>query len=168
MIHNLNSIHLLLVAAAAACIYLSVREVRRHYISTWRLFAPGLFALFIGTVLSLLQLGEREPPPAWLFGAALGGGIAVGTLRGLTINIRHDMYRPQVNLSHKSRLLLVWVAIVAAAAVAVECVGAFLGSPDLEMLRRGAALVAMLCGGAMLGRALLLTLRVYHANRVNA
>ena len=38
----------------------------------------------------------------------------------------------------------------------------------LEMLRRGAALVAMLCGGAMLGRALLLTLRVYHANRVNA
>ncbi|WP_422029954.1 hypothetical protein [Reyranella sp.] len=168
MIHNLNSVHLLLVAAAGACIHLSVREVRRRYISIWRLFAPAMFALFVGAVLSLLQLGESRPPAPWLFAAALGGGFALGTVRGMTIGIRHDMYRPQVNLTHKSKLMLVWVAIVVGVAVAVECVGAFFGSADLETPRLGAALVAMLCGGAMLGRALLLTLRLYRGDRVSA
>ncbi len=127
-----------------------------------------MFALFVGAVLSLLQLGESRPPAPWLFAAALGGGFALGTVRGMTIGIRHDMYRPQVNLTHKSKLMLVWVAIVVGVAVAVECVGAFFGSADLETPRLGAALVAMLCGGAMLGRALLLTLRLYRGDRVSA
>ena len=166
MFHHLTSVHLLLVAAAGACIYLSLREVRRRYISIWRLFAPALLALFIGGVLSLLQFAEREP--SWLFGAALAGGFIGGTVRGMTIGIRHDMYRPQVNLSHRSKLLLVGVAIVVGAAVAVECIGAFLARRDLEILRLGASLVALLCGGAMVGRALLLTIRLYRADRVRA
>lgn len=163
MVHNLTLVHLLLVCAAAGCIYLSLREVRRRYISTWRLFAPAFLALFAGAILSLLQLVERQPP--WLFGAALSAGFVVGAVRGIMIGIRHDMYRPQVNLTQAAKLLLLWVSIVVGAAVAVECLGAFLASPDLEIFRLGAAIVAMFCGSAMLGRATLLTIRLHRADR---
>ncbi len=163
MIHNLTLVHLLLVGAAGGCIYLSLREVRRRYISTWRLFAPAFLALFAGTILSLLQFAEHQPP--WLFGAALAAGIVVGAARGMMIGIRHDMYRPQVNLTDAAKLLLVWVAIVVGAAVAVECVAAFLASAELEIFRLGAAIVAMFCGSAMLGRATLLTIRLHRADR---
>ena len=166
MTYHLTSVHLLLVAAACGCIYLSLREVRRRYISTWRLFAPGLLALFVGVVLSLLQLAQREPP--WLLGAALAGGFVGGAVRGMMIGIRHDKYRPQVNLSHRSKLLLLGVAILVGTAAAIECLVAFFARPDLELLRLGAALVALLCGAAMLGRALLLTIRLYRADRVSA
>jgi len=163
VIHNLNVVHLLLVGAAVGCIYLSLREVRRRYISTWRLFAPAFLALFAATILSLLQLAEHQP--RWLFGAGFVAGFVVGAARGMMIGIRHDMYRPQVNLSHAAKLILVWVAVVVGAAVAVECVATFLGDPNLEIFRLGAALVAILCGSAMLGRALLLTIRLYRADR---
>ena len=163
MIHNLTLVHLLLAGAAGGCIYLSLREVRRRFISTWRLFAPALLALFAGTILSLLQLAERQP--LWLFGAALAAGFVVGAARGIMIGIRHDMYRPQVNLTDAAKLLLLWVAVAVGAAVAVECVAAFLGNPELEIFRLGAALVAMFCGSAMLGRALLLTIRLHRADR---
>jgi hypothetical protein len=163
VVHNLTLVHLLLVGAAGGCIYLSLREVRRRYISTWRLFVPALLALFAGIVLSLLQLAEHQP--RWPFGAALAAGFIVGAARGMMIGIRHDMYRPQVNLTDAAKLLLLWVAIAVGAAVAVECVAAFLGSPELEIFRLGAALVAMVCGSAMLGRALLLTIRLYRADR---
>lgn len=163
MIHNLTLVHLLLVGAAGGCIYLSLREVRRRYISTWRLFAPAFLALFAGTILSLLQFAEHQPP--WLFGAALVAGFVVGAIRGMMIGIRHDMYRPQVNLTHAAKLLLLWVAIAVGAAVAMECVAAFLARPELEIFRLGAALLAMLCGSAMLGRALLLTIRLHLADR---
>ncbi len=166
MIHHLTLVHLLLVGAAGGCIYLSLREVRRRYISIWRLFAPAFLAVFVGIVLSLLQFAERQPP--WPFGAAFAGGFVVGAVRGMTISIQHDMYRPQVNLTHAARLLLLWVAIVVGTAVAVECAGAFFDSPDLKIFRLGAALVAMLCGGAMLGRALLLTIRLHRADRGSA
>jgi len=163
VIHNLTLVHLLLVGAAGGCIYLSLREVRRRYISTWRLFAPAVLALFAGGILSLLQLAERQPP--WLFGAALATGFVVGAAHGMMIGIKHDMYRPQVNLTQAAKLLLLWVAIVVGAAVAVECLCAFLARPDLKIFRLGAALVAMFCGGAMLGRALLLTIRLHRADR---
>lgn len=166
MIHNLTLVHFLLAAAAAGCIYLSLREVRRRYISTWRLFAPAFLALFVGAVLSLLQFAERQPP--WMFGAALAAGFVIGGMRGVRIGIQHDMYRPQVNLSHAAKLLLLWVAIVVGAAVSVECLGAFFNTPELEIFRLLAALVAMVCGGAMLGRALLLTIRLHRADRGGA
>lgn len=166
MIHNLTLVHLLLVGAAGGCIYLSLREVRRRYISAWRLFAPAVLALFAGGILSLLQFAERQPP--WLFGTALAAGFVVGAARGITIGIRHDMYRPQVNLTQAAKLVLLWVAIVVGAAVAVECLCAFLANPGLEIFRLGAALVAIFCGSAMLGRALLLTIRLHRADRGSA
>lgn len=166
MIHNLTLVHLLLIGAAGGCIYLSLREVRRRYISIWRLFAPAFLALFVGVVLSVLQFAEHQPP--WLFGAALAIGFVVGAVRGMRIGIQHDMYRPQVNLTHAAKLLLLWVAVVVGVCVAVECVGAFFANPALEIFQLGAALVAMLCGAAMLSRALLLTIRLYRADRGSA
>jgi hypothetical protein len=166
VIHNLTLVHLLLALAAGGCIYLSLREVRRRYISTWRLFAPAFMALFVGCVLSLLQLAEHQP--AWMFGSALGVGFAIGAIRGMTIGIEHDMYRPRVNLSHAAKLLLLWVAIVVGGTVVVECVGAFFDRPELDLVRFAAALVAMACAGAMLGRALLLTIRLHRADRGSA
>ena len=162
MIHHLTLVHLLLVGAAGACIYLALREVRRRYISTWRLFAPAFLAVFIGIVLSLLQLAEHQPP--WLFGTAFAAGFVVGAVRGMRIGIQHDMYRPRVTLTHAAKLLLLWVAIVVGGAVAVECVGAVFASPNFEVFRLGAALAAMLCAGAMLGRALLLTVRLHRTD----
>lgn len=50
----------------------------------------------------------------------------------MMIGIKHDMYRPQVNLTQAAKLLLLWVAIVVGAAVAVECLFAFLARPDLR------------------------------------
>jgi hypothetical protein len=166
VIHNLTLVHLLMVASAGGCIYLSLREVRRRYLSTWRLFAPAFLALFVGVVLSLLQFAERQPP--WPFGLALVAGFMIGGARGMTIGIQHDMYRPRVNLSHAAKLLLLWVAIIVGLAVLVECLGAFFGTPTLEVFRLLAALIAMVCGGAMLGRALLLAIRLHRADRGSA
>lgn len=166
MIHNLTLVHLLLVLAAGSCIYLSLREVRRRYISTWRLFAPAFLALFVGSILSLLQLAEHRP--LWMFGTAVGSGFAVGALRGMTIGIEHDMYRPRVNITHAAKMLLLWVAIVLGATVLVECVGAFFGYPAFEIFQYTGALVAMFCAGAILGRALLLTIRLHRADRGSA
>ena len=166
MIHNLTLVHLLLALAAGGCIYLSLREVRRRYLSTWRLFAPAFMALFVGGILSLLQLAEHQP--AWMFGTALGIGFVIGAIRGMMIGIQHDMYRPRVDLSHAAKLLLLWVAITVGATVVVECMGAFFGFPEFDLFRFLAALVAMLCAGAMLGRAFLLTIRLHRADRGSA
>ena len=166
MIHNLTLVHLLLAAAAGGCIYLSLREVRRRYISTWRLFAPAFLALFVGSVLSVLQFAEQQPP--WIFGAALAAGFLIGGARGMTIGIQHDMYRPQVNLTQAAKLLLLWVAVVVGVAVVVEAIGAFFDRPELEIFRLWAALVAMISAGEMMGRALLLTIRLHRANRGGA
>jgi hypothetical protein len=50
----------------------------------------------------------------------------------------------------------------------VECLGAFFSTPALEVFRLLAALIALVCGGAMLGRALLLTIRLHRADRGSA
>lgn len=166
MIHNLTLVHLQLIVAAGGCIYLSLREVRRRYISTWRLFAPAFLAVFVGSVLSLLQVAEHRP--AWSFGLALATGFAIGGARAMMIGIQHDMYRPQVNLSHAAKLLLLWVAITVGAAAVIECIGAYSGRHDLEIFRLWAAYVAQGCAGAMFGRALLLTIRLHRADRGSA
>jgi len=52
--------------------------------------------------------------------------------------------------------------------VVVECLGAFFGFPEFDLFRFLAALAAMLCAGAMLGRAFLLTIRLHRADRGSA
>ena len=80
MVEKLSVIHLLLVIAAAACIYLVVRELRRSYVSQWRLFAPGLAALFVALEMFLIQVAAGEP--RWPFLAATGIGLVIGAVRG--------------------------------------------------------------------------------------
>lgn len=158
MIHNLTLVHLLLAVAAAGCIYLALREVRRRYVSQWRLFAPASLALFIALAMTLAQLVVGQP--RWTFGVALAAGVILGGIRGFMIGITHDMYRPQVNVSYPAKLVLLAVAISIGAATAVEIVGAY-ARPALETPRYWAALMATLCAGAMLARATVLIFRLH-------
>lgn len=157
MIHNLSLVHVLLALGAAACIYLVVRELRRTYISQWRLFAPGTAALFVAVGLFLIQIGAGRP--LWAFGAAAVIGLVIGSARGMMIGLQHDLYRPQVIISRPAKLALLAVAVGVGICTVLEIIGAF-ASPALEKVRYWAALSAVVCAVAMLARALVLTIRL--------
>lgn len=157
MVHNLSLVHVLLALGAGASIYLVVRELRRTYVSEWRLFAPGTAALFVAAGLFLIQIGAGQP--LWAFGAAAAAGLVIGGARGMMIGLQHDLYRPQVIISQPAKLVLLAVAVAVGICVALEIVGAF-ASPALEKLRFWAALSAMVCAVAMMTRALVLTIRL--------
>ena len=147
----------MLVLGALACFYLVVRELRRTYVSQWRLFAPGLAALFVAVVLFLSQIIAGQP--RLTFAAAAVAGLLAGGIRGMMLPLQHDLYRPQILISQNAKLALLAVSVAVGLCVGLEIVGAFL-SPALEELRYGAALGAVFCALAMLGRASALTLRV--------
>ena len=86
---------------------------------------------------------------------ALLAGLGAGGVRGSLMRIEHDFYRPKVVMSPVARFGLLAVALVVAAATAVEILGAR-AVPALEPARYGAALVAMVCAAAMQGRAVAL------------
>lgn len=157
MVHGLSLVHVLLVLGAVACIYLVVRELRRTYVSQWRLFAPGLAGLFVAGGLFLMQIVAGQP--RWAFAAAAGVGLATGVARGLTISLGHDLYHPRIIVSHFAKLTLLGVSLGIGLCVVLEIIGAF-SSPGLEKVRLWAALSAMVCAVAMLGRALVLTVRL--------
>jgi hypothetical protein len=159
MMHNLSIVHVLLALSAAACIYLVLRELRRTYVSQWRLFAPGAAALFVAAGLFLTQIGAGQPLSA--FGTAAVLGLVVGGVRGMMIGLQHDRYQPQVIISRPAKLVLLGVAVGVGACVALEIIGAAL-SPAMEEVRLWAALSAMVCAAAMLARALVLTIRLHH------
>lgn len=158
MFHNLSLVHALLALAAAASIYLVVREVRRTYVSQWRLFAPGTMALVAATGLMLLQVGGGQA--RWPFAAAMAAGAAIGMVRGMMLEVHHDLYKPQIIISRAARISLLCVALAVGGCVAVEIVGA-IAKPALDKVRFWAALIAMVCAVAMLGRALMLTIRLH-------
>ena len=155
MLDKLSLIHALLVAGAAACIYLVIRELRRTYVSQWRLFAPGLAALFVAAEMFLIQGAGGQP--RWPFLVALAIGATIGGVRGLTIALKHDLYRPQIMISQPAKQVLLLVAIGVGVCVALEIVGVFTHHPALRLW---ASLSAVVCAGAMLMRALVLTLRL--------
>lgn len=158
MIYNLTVVHALLVLASAACIYLVVRELRRAYVSQWRLFAPGSAALVVAGILFLAQIGAGQP--LWAFVAAAVVGFVIGWIRGMMIGLVHDAYRPQVIVSPNAKLSLLGVALGVGVCTALEIFGA-IESVSFEKLRLWAALSAMVCAVAMLARALVLTVRLH-------
>ncbi|CAN5922961.1 hypothetical protein BH11PSE3_BH11PSE3_47670 [soil metagenome] len=160
MIHNLSLVHVLLALAAAATIYLVMRENRRTYVSQWRLFAPGIAGSFVAAVLFLTQIGAGEP--RWLFVAAAVAGLVIGAVRGGMIGLQHDRYNPEIVIAHRAGLVYLAVSFGVAICAALEIIGAY-ASPDLEKLRFWAALSAMVLAMAMLSRALALTIR-FHRN----
>ncbi|TAJ26380.1 MAG: hypothetical protein EPO67_18465 [Reyranella sp.] len=156
--HNLTLVHALLALAAAASIYLVVRELRRTYVSQWRLFAPGAVAMVAATGLMLLQIGGGQA--RWPFAVALVAGVIIGIARGLMIDVHHDLYQPQIIISRAARISFLCVALAIGGCVAAEIAGAF-ASPALDKVRLWAALIAVVCAVAMLGRALMLTIRLH-------
>ena len=156
--HNLSLVHALVALAAAASIYLVIRELRRTYVSQWRLFAPGSMALVAATGLMLLQVGGGQA--RWPFAVAMAVGATMGIFRGLMIDVHHDLYQPQIIISRAARVSLLCVALAVGGCVAAEIAGAF-ASPALEKVRLWAALIAVTCAVAMLGRALMLTIRLH-------
>ena len=157
MVHNLSLVHLLLALGGATTIYLVVREMRRSYISQWRLFAPGMAALFVATGLFLIQISAGQPRLA--FAAAAVIGLTIGVVRGMMIAVQHDHYRPVVMISRDAKLIFLAVAVGVGVCAALEIIGAY-ASPGLEQLRLWAALSAVVCAMAMLARALLLTIKL--------
>lgn len=158
MVHNVTLVHAVLALAAAASIYLVIRELRRTYVSQWRLFAPGAVALVAATGLMLLQIGGGQP--RWPFAAAVVAGVIIGVARGLMIDVHHDLYQPQIIISRAARISFLCVALAIGGCVAAEIAGAF-ASPALEKVRLWAALIAVVCAVAMLGRAVVLTIRLH-------
>ena len=154
MVHNLSLVHLLLALAAAATIYLVVRELRGADVSEWGLFAPGMAALFVAAGLFLIQIGAGQP--RWAFAAAAAIGLVIGVVRGMMIGVRHDHYRPVVMISRDAKLVLLAVGVGVGVCAALEIVGAYT-SPGMENVRLWAALSAVVCAVAMLARALVLT-----------
>ncbi len=158
MVHNVTLVHAVLALAAAASIYLVVRELRRTYVSQWRLFAPGAVAMVAATGLMLLQVGGGQA--RWPFAMAVVAGVVIGIVRGLMIDVHHDLYQPQIIISRAARISFLCVALAIGGCVAAEIAGAF-ASPALEKVRLWAALIAVVCAVAMLGRALMLTIRLH-------
>ncbi|HKH68509.1 MAG TPA: hypothetical protein VK362_08995 [Reyranella sp.] len=155
--HNLSLVHVLLALGAAATIYLVVRELHGVYVSEWALFAPGTAALFVAAGLFLIQIGAGQP--RWAFAAAAAIGLAIGLVRGMMIGVRHDHYRPVVMISRDAKLVFLAVGVGVGVCASLEIIGAYT-SPGLEKVRLWAALSAVVCAVAMLGRALMLTIKL--------
>jgi hypothetical protein len=158
VIAKLTLLHLLLAALACGSLYLAWREVRRRYISQWRLLAPPTFGLGAALGLALIQIVLARQP-GWTFLLALATGLVAGGLRGGLMRVEHDLYRPMVAVSVQARFVLLWIAVIVAAAVAVEIVGAR-AAPELMVVRYVAALLAMVGAAAMLGRAIVLAIQL--------
>ena len=92
MVEKLSVIHVLLVIAAAACIYLVVRELRRPYVSQWRLFVPPLLALAL--LLSLPDLPGRPLEIA----ICVAVGLSTGAARAQLVRLRADHVWNQLRL----------------------------------------------------------------------
>ena len=63
MIFELNIVHLMLALAAVGCAYLALREVRRPYMSVWRLFVPPFLAC--GVAFGLVLIAVVAGKYAW-------------------------------------------------------------------------------------------------------
>ncbi len=158
MIAKLTLVHIVLAALACGSLHLAWREVRRRYISQWRLLAPPALGVGAALGLALIQIVLARQP-GWTFLLALAAGLLAGGLRGALMRVEHDFYRPMIAVSRRARFVLLWVAVMVAAAVAVEIVGART-APELMVVRYVAALLAMAGAAAMLGRAIVLAIQL--------
>ena len=157
MVFNLTLVHVLLAVGAGACVYFALREIRRRYVSIWRLFVPAFLGAFVAAGMFLAQVIAKEPP--WIFGVAFLAGFAIGGVRGFTTAMHIDMYMAQVRDRSAGRRALLWVPVLLALAVCVEIAGAILG-PAFAEVRLSAALVAAACAGMLAGRALVMSVRL--------
>ena len=162
MIFQLNILHGLLAIGAIGCAYLALREVRRPYVSVWRLFVPPFLGCAVAFGLVLIQLAANHP--SWQFGAALLVGLTAGAARGFTMQVQIDAYRPRFQARPASKRVLLWVALVLVLCVALDAAGA-VQSPNVDSVRFFAAMLATFCAGMLVGRASAVTARLHYVHR---
>lgn len=91
-----NLLHLVLVACAIACLYFTRGEVRHRPLTRARLWAPPMFSLGVALAFLLIHLVTRQS--VWTFAAAGLGGVVVGSVRGVTLQIEVDQMLDKVRL----------------------------------------------------------------------
>lgn len=106
----LNLLHLLAVAAIAACLYVSLPEWQGRSRSRGFLLVPPVLALICVYIMMGFVASEHREP--WLLRAALGLGLALGVIRGLFIRADIDEFG-LVRLPGARDGLLVTLAITA-------------------------------------------------------
>lgn len=112
----LNLLHLLAVAAIAACLYASLPEWQGRSRSRSLLLVPPVLAFICAYIMiGFVTLENREPG---LLRAALAAGLVLGIIRGFFIKAEIDNYG-LVRLPGMRDGLLVTVAITATMAAAI-------------------------------------------------
>ena len=162
MILHLNLLHLVLVLGAIAAVYFAVRENRGRVMRHARVFSLPLVAMVLALILLLFQLAAHQP--AWTFAIPFGLGLVGGAWRGLTMKLEVDQNWHLVRPTGKR--VLFWVSLALPIAIMLEITGALIGTPGMPLRLAGAHL-AMLCTGLLVGRALVLAVRLSWAPHVD-
>ena len=149
-----NLLHLVLLACALPCARYTLSEMRHRPLPRGRLAAPALLAVACALVFLLFHLGSHRPP--WLFAAALAAGLAIGALRGFTLQLQVDHMFDKVRLPRARGSFLVALGLVAA--VMLEIGGSFAGPNGLPF-RLIAPESAAACAGMLTGRAMAIAMR---------
>ena len=149
-----NLLHLVLLVCALPCARYTLSEMRHRPLPRGRLAAPPLLALASALVFLLFHLGSQRP--AWIFAAALAGGLAIGALRGFTLQLQVDHMFDKVRLPRARGSFLVSLGLVAA--VMLE-IGGSLAGPNGLPFRLIAPEIAAACAGMLTGRAMAIAMR---------
>ena len=149
-----NLLHLVLLVCALPCARYALSEMRHRPLPRGRLAAPALLAMACALVFLLFHLGSQRPP--WVFAAALAGGLAIGALRGFTLQLQVDHMFDKVRLPRARGSFLVALGLVAA--VLLEIGGSFAGPAGLPF-RTIAPEIAAACAGMLTGRAMAIAMR---------
>ncbi|MDP1752939.1 MAG: hypothetical protein Q8L22_26095 [Reyranella sp.] len=153
---KLNLLHIVLLLSAAACVYCVMWENRQRTLALRRHFRSAGFAILAALLLLFFQVGTKQP--IWPFLAALALGLVAGGASGVALKLRVDrswqIPRP-AGTRH-----MIWMALLLAAAAAVDIAGAAIG-PEAKLWRFYATLGAMACSGVMFGRAIAVGVRVW-------
>jgi hypothetical protein len=113
-------------------------------------------------VFLLFHVGAGQP--LWMFTTALGAGLAIGILRGSTLELQVDQMLDKVRLPKARGSFL--VALVLLGAVLLEIGGALFGSSVISF-RLAAPEIAAACGGMLAGRAVAIAIRWRRAPHVD-
>jgi hypothetical protein len=149
-----NLLHLVLLVCTLPCARYTLSEMRHRPLPRGRLAAPALLAMACALVFLLFHLGSQRP--SWIFAAALAAGLAVGTLRGFTLQLEVDHMFDKIRLPRARGSFLVALALVAA--VMLE-IGGSLAGPSGLPFRLIAPEAAAACAGMLTGRAIAIAIR---------
>src|SRR4030095_1468753 len=143
-----NVLHLVLLVFALPCARYTLSEMRHRPLPRGRLAAPALLAVGCALVFLFIHLGSQRP--AWMFVAALAAGLAIGALRGFTLQLQVDHMFDKVPRPRALGSFLVALGLVAA--VLLEIGGSFAGPNGLPF-RLIAPEIAAACAGMLAGPA---------------